>query len=150
MKCPFCGAPDTKVINSRPTNGGESIRRRRHCEKCRGRFTTFETLEKALQTVVKRDKSRVPFSRERMLRGLEKACKKRPVTAEQIDQILAAVETEAFKGNSRETTTAAIGQLILKHLREVDKVAYIRFASVYNEFKSLKDFEQEIKALLKN
>jgi transcriptional repressor NrdR len=150
MKCPFCNAADTKVINSRPANGGESIRRRRACDVCRGRFTTFETLEKSLQTVVKRDKSRVPFSRERLLRGIEKACKKRPVTAQQIDEIIAYVEKEGFRAGSRETTTEEIGRLVLRRLRDIDKVAYLRFASVYNRFDELDQFRDAIDDLMKH
>ncbi|MBI1292132.1 transcriptional repressor NrdR [bacterium] len=150
MKCPFCNAADTKVINSRPANGGESIRRRRACETCRARFTTFETLEKSLQTVVKRDGSRVPFSRERLLRGIEKACKKRPVTEQQIDGIIAYVEKEAFRGTTRETTTEQIGLLVLKSLLGIDKVAYLRFASVYKQFNDLADFRDEISKLVKD
>lgn len=148
MKCPFCNAPDTKVVNSRPTDGGDSIRRRRECEKCGNRFTTFETTEKALQTVVKRDGSRVPYSRERMLRGIEKACKKRPVTTEQIDEIMVHVERVAFRENRRETSTEQIGQLILECLLEIDKVAYLRFASVYHQFNDLAAFRKEIDKLL--
>jgi transcriptional repressor NrdR len=150
MKCPFCNAADTKVINSRPTNGGESIRRRRACDICRGRFTTFETLEKSLQTVVKRDGSRVPFSRERLLRGIEKACKKLPVTEQQIDEVIAFVEKEAFRSTTRETSTEQIGKLVLKRLLEIDKVAYLRFASVYKQFNNLADFRDEISKLLKD
>lgn len=149
MKCPFCGERDTKVVNSRQVNDGESIRRRRHCDTCGGRFTTFEALEKAVQTVVKRDGTRVPYLRERLLQGLEKACRKRPVTMTQIDGIINYVEKEAFRGPHQEVTTEQLGSLVLKRLREVDKVAYLRFASVYKQFRDLHDFNSEIKALLK-
>jgi transcriptional repressor NrdR len=148
MRCPFCNAADTKVINSRPAGGGESIRRRRECEQCKKRFTTFETLEKSLQTVVKRDGSRVPYSRERVLRGLEKACKKRPVSEQQIDEVLDHVEAEGFSDTKREIRSEDIGRLVLDKLRTIDAVAYIRFASVYKQFGELKDFEAEIKWLL--
>ncbi|CAN5358015.1 transcriptional regulator NrdR [soil metagenome] len=146
MKCPFCSAPDTKVINSRPANSDESIRRRRECEVCEGRFTTFETLEKTTQKVVKRDKSKVDYSRDRLLNGIEKACKKRPVTEQQVEAMVNAIEQEAF-AKSGDVTTMQLGEMVMAKLLEVDKVAYLRFASVYKDFADVEDFRSEIKAL---
>jgi len=149
MKCPFCGTPDTKVVNSRPANNGDSVRRRRECEVCQARFTTFEILEKPTQGVIKRDGSRVPYSRERLLQGIEKACRKRPVTGQQIDTLVSLVEKEAFRNANQEVTTEFLGKLVLKRLKEVDQVAYLRFASVYKQFRDLEDFNSEISQLLK-
>lgn len=149
MKCPFCGNLETRVINSRPANGGETIRRRRECPVCDGRFTTFEVVEQAEKTVVKRNGKRVPYEQRRLRAGIEKACRKRPVTQAQIDQIISYVEREAFKSPSQEVSTEQLGRLVLKRLKDVDKVAYIRFASVYKQFRDLRDFHDEIKQLLK-
>jgi transcriptional repressor NrdR len=149
MKCPFCGTPNSKVINSRPANAGESIRRRRSCEVCGGRFTTFESIEQAQRVVVKRDGTRVAYQRDRLIRGIDKACKKRPVTQIQIENVVNYVEKEAFKNPSQEVTTEQIGRLVLKRLKDLDQVAYIRFASVYKQFRDLHDFNTEIKTLLK-
>lgn len=150
MKCPFCGNPDTRVINSRPANGGTNIRRRRECPACSGRFSTLEIVEEAEKSVVKRDGRRVSYSEDQLRNGIEKACRKRPVTPEQIEGIMRYVEREAFKGPSQEVTTEQIGRLVLKRLKEVDKVAYLRFASVYKQFRDLQDFNQEIRSLLKD
>jgi transcriptional repressor NrdR len=150
MKCPACGQPDTRVINSRPANDGTCIRRRRICDACGERFTTFETIEKPQQSVLKRNGDVVPYSRDRLRRGIEKACRKRPVTAQQIDTMITAIEREVFKGNRREVSTETLGMLVLKRLKELDVVAYLRFASVYKEFRDLQDFNSEIKSLLKD
>ncbi|MCC6546953.1 transcriptional repressor NrdR [Candidatus Sumerlaeota bacterium] len=150
MKCPFCSAAGTRVINSRPANGGDSIRRRRECDVCRERFTTFEAVEQTQRIVVKRDNSRAPYQRERLIKGLEKACKKRPVSTAQIETVVNYVEKEAFKNSSQEVTTEQIGRLVLKRLKDLDQVAYIRFASVYKQFRDLHDFNTEIKTLLKD
>ncbi len=138
------------MINSRPANGGESIRRRRECPVCEGRFTTFETVEKAEKTVIKRQGNRVPYSQDRLRKGIEKACRKRPVTQAQVDSIVHYVEREAFKSPTQEVTTEQLGKLILKRLKDIDKVAYIRFASVYKQFRDLQDFHSEIRSLLKD
>ncbi len=149
MKCPFCALPDTRVINSRPSAGGESIRRRRLCEKCNGRFTTFEIVERAPNFVIKRDGVRERFDPEKIRVGIDKACEKRPVTTQQIDEMAAAVESEAFAGTDREVSTEQLGRLILRKLKETDKVAYLRFLSVYKHFCDLQDFDSEIQSLLK-
>lgn len=150
MKCPFCSAADTKVINSRPSNGGEEIRRRRECPVCEGRFTTFETVEKSSETVVKRSGKKVPYQRDRLQKGIEKACRKRPVSAQQIDNMISYIEKEAFRGTNREVTTEHLGKLVLKRLKDLDHVAYLRFASVYKAFRDIHDFNNEIKSLLKD
>lgn len=150
MKCPYCGHPETRVINSRSANAGETIRRRRACQVCEGRFTTHEVIERAEQTVIKRDRSRVPFCRENLLNGITKACRKRPVTEAQIQAIVSYVEKEAFRTPNQEVTTEQIGRLVLKRLKDIDQVAYLRFASVYKQFRDLHDFNTEIKALLKD
>ena len=150
MKCPFCSSAGTRVINSRPSSGGESIRRRRQCDGCGERFTTFEAVETTQRMAVKRDNTRVAYQRERLIKGIEKACKKRPVTQTQIDNVVNYVEREAFKGSNQEVTTEQLGRLVLKRLKDLDQVAYIRFASVYKQFRDLHDFSTEIKTLLKD
>lgn len=150
MKCPFCGNIETRVINSRPAGGGENIRRRRLCPVCEGRFTTFEVVEKSEQTVLKRDGKAVPYQRDRLKNGIEKACSKRNVSEQQIDAIVSYIEKEAFRTPNQEVTTSQLGKLVLKRLKDVDKVAYLRFASVYKDFKDLHDFLNEIKVLLKD
>lgn len=150
MKCPFCEHLDTRVINSRPAQGGDSIRRRRECPKCGERFTTFEVIERAEKVVVKRDGKRVPFNSEQLRSGVQKACSKRPVTMAQIDILIARVEKEAFRNPAQVATTDQLGRLVLKRLKDIDKVAYIRFASVYKQFQDLQEFNTEIKTLLKD
>ncbi len=150
MKCPFCAHAETRVINSRAANNGETIRRRRACPVCEGRFTTFEVIEKPEQTVIKRDGRRVPYNRERLALGIQKSCNKRPVTEAQIEAIVNYVEKEAFRTPAQEVTTDQIGKLVLKRLKDVDEVAYLRFASVYKEFRDLHDFNTEIRSLLKD
>lgn len=149
MRCPFCASPGTRVINSRQTANGESIRRRRACDVCHQRFTTFEVVEKTQKTVIKRNGLRVPYMRERLQRGIEKACRKRPVTLQQIDGLINYIEREVFSGPLQEVTSEQIGKLVLKRLKDLDVVAYLRFASVYKEFHDLQDFNSEIKSLLK-
>lgn len=149
MKCPFCGAPDSRVINSRPSAGGESIRRRRLCEMCKRRFTTFEVVERAPVSVVKRSGVREPFDADKLRSGIQKACEKRPVPAQAIDEVVAEIEGEAFANADREIPTEQIGRIILRRLKEIDKVAYLRFASVYKQFCDLTDFDSEIQSLLK-
>lgn len=150
MKCPNCGYLDTRVINSRPANAGESIRRRRECPQCQTRFTTYEVLEKAELTVIKRDGTTVPYQRERLQRGIDKACKKRPVSEQQIEALVTGIEKDAFRNPHKEVTTEQLGKLVLKRLKELDQVAYLRFASVYKQFRDLHDFNTEIKSLLKD
>ncbi len=148
MKCPLCDYPGTKVLDSRPVNDNQSIRRRRECEKCNRRFTTFETVEETPLMVVKKDGSREEFSRDKLLRGLIRACEKRPVSVEQLDGIVDAVERELRQTASTEISSRDIGEFVMEQLYHVDEVAYVRFASVYRQFKDIDMFMKELSALL--
>ncbi|WP_274365723.1 transcriptional regulator NrdR [Paenibacillus thermotolerans] len=148
MKCPYCDHPHTKVLDSRPVNDNKSIRRRRECEKCARRFTTFETVEEAPLMVVKKDGSREEFSREKMLRGLVRACEKRPVSVERLESIADDVERELRETAATEIASRDIGELMMKQLYSVDEVAYVRFASVYRQFKDIDMFMKELSSLL--
>jgi transcriptional repressor NrdR len=145
VRCPFCKEEQDKVIDSRSSDGGRIIRRRRQCLSCNKRFTTYEkTSESFRMYVIKKDSSRVPYDREKVIVGLQKACYKRSVSAEQIRQIADKVEEDVFKNFDKEVTSSFIGESVIKHLRDVDKVAYIRFASVYRDFKDAGDLIDEI------
>jgi len=147
MRCPSCGSLDDKVIESRTMANGESIRRRRECNSCHYRFTSYERIEEKPFMVIKRDKRREPFDREKLARGIEHALEKRPVATSFIDQLVTEIEDEAYaKGKvSREIDTSELGEIVLKRLNDVDKVAYIRFASVYKHFNNLEEFITEVK-----
>ena len=147
MICPACGVGETRVLESRVSDAGEAIRRRRECLDCHARFTTFERLEQSTLWVVKRDGSRQPFDRPKLLRGLERACVKRPVALDQIERIIAAVETGFRSDGLTEVPSEAIGEAALLHLRELDGVAYIRFASVYRSFETPDEFQHELESL---
>jgi transcriptional repressor NrdR len=148
MKCPYCQAPDTKVIDSRASREGFSIRRRRQCPECEHRFTTYEQIGETPVTVIKKDNSRVPFDRGKIRSGLEKACYKRAIGAELVDGLAARVEAEVIQLGEPEVSSHRIGELVMKGLREVDPVAYVRFASVYRNFKDASDFQDEIRPML--
>src|SRR5437588_2973673 len=151
MRCPFCDAEkeSLKVIDSRACEGGRSIRRRRECEKCSKRFTTYERVERQVKlVVVKKDGRRVPWDRSKILSGLERACFKRPVPESELQRIVDEVEEEGFAAHHREVQTTEVGQLVTDRLRRVDQVAYVRFASVYREFKTLEDLVDEARAVL--
>ena len=149
MRCPFCSQDDDKVIDSRAADGGRVIRRRRECCACRKRFTTFEHVEENTRlTVIKRDGTRVPFDREKVLDGLQKACYKRPVPVERLQTVAEEVEDELFKRGEKEIHSADIGQLVAEKLKRVDQVAYVRFASVYKQFRDLEDFLDEVREVL--
>jgi transcriptional repressor NrdR len=151
MRCPFCDADkeSLKVIDSRACEGGRAIRRRRECLQCTKRFTTYERIEDQVKlTVIKKDGSRVPWDRAKVIDGLERACYKRPVEAGEIQRIVEEVEDEIFRGHDKEVPSAVIGQLVSDKLRRVDQVAYVRFASVYRQFKTLDDLVSEAKAVL--
>jgi transcriptional repressor NrdR len=148
MKCPYCDHDGTKVLDSRPVNENKSIRRRRECERCARRFTTFETVEEAPLMVVKKDGSREEFSREKLLRGLVRACEKRPVSVERLEQIVDEVERELRQTASTEIESGQIGELMMGQLYKVDEVAYVRFASVYRQFKDIDMFMKELSTLL--
>jgi transcriptional repressor NrdR len=147
MICPGCGVGETRVLESRMSDAGEAIRRRRECLECHARFTTFERLEQSTLWVVKRDGSRQPFDRSKLLGGLERACVKRPVALDAVERIVAAVEA-GFRGDGlAEVPSEAIGEAALLHLRELDGVAYIRFASVYRSFETPDEFQNELESL---
>ncbi|MBQ8848956.1 MAG: transcriptional repressor NrdR [Clostridia bacterium] len=146
MRCPVCGFADSKVVDSRPVEEGNSIRRRRECLSCQKRFTTFEMVETIQTIVIKKDGSKELFDRNKLLSGLLKACQKRPVNAE---EIVGEVESELQNSLATEITTVEIGELVMKHLKDRDEVAYVRFASVYREFKDIETFMSELKQLKK-
>lgn len=151
MRCPFCGDNDDKVIDSRSTDGGEAIRRRRECQGCQRRFTTYEHLEKNTRlTVVKNDGTRVPFDRRKLLTGLERACYKRPVTADTLNELAANVEADLLKAGEREVESLTIGNMVAERLKVIDQVAYVRFASVYRKFATLDDLFQEVREVMEN
>lgn len=148
MRCPFCREGESKVVDSRLSQPTE-IRRRRECLNCSRRFTTYERIEQAPLKVIKKEGSRVPFDREKIRAGLEKACYKRPVTNEQIDEIISTVEQEVYQGFEREVPSRYIGEKVFELLKDVDQVAFVRFASVYREFKDVNDFVEELGPMLK-
>jgi transcriptional repressor NrdR len=147
MICPSCGVGETRVLESRVSDAGEAIRRRRECLECHARFTTFERVEQTALWVVKRDGLRQPFDRSKLLRGLERACVKRPVALDVIERIVAAVEAGFRSDGLTEVPSEAIGEAALLHLRELDGVAYIRFASVYRSFETPDEFQNELESL---
>ncbi|MFA5291535.1 MAG: transcriptional regulator NrdR [Phycisphaerae bacterium] len=145
MKCPYCKENKDKVIDSRSSEAGRIIRRRRQCLACRRRFTTYEKVGESFKlSVIKKDNSRVPYDRERVIAGLQKACYKRPVSAEQVQQMADRIEEDIFRHSDREVDSKFIGESAMKHLRTVDKVAYIRFASVYRQFDDAGDLLDEV------
>lgn len=148
MKCPYCRSDNNSVIDTRPGEEGFSIRRRRVCRSCRKRFTTYERIEVATVRVVKKDGTRVPFDRDKLRRGIERACWKRPVSEGQISALVADVETELENEGKTEITSHAIGQTVMRRLRQLDDVAYVRFASVYRKFDSVEDFARELAPML--
>jgi transcriptional repressor NrdR len=148
MKCPFCGFEESKVIDSRPTDEGERIRRRRECIKCSKRFTTYEIIESVPIIVVKKDKSREPFDRQKLFNGLLRACEKRPVSIAQIDSVVNDIELTIQNSLDREVTSVYIGELAMDKLKGLDEVAYVRFASVYRQFKDINTFMNELSKLL--
>ena len=148
MRCPFCRTDNDRVIDSRAGEDGSSIRRRRECLGCRRRFTTYERIERQLVTVVKKGGVRDPFDRDKIKRGLAKACWKRPVTVDDIEGVVAAVEAEVHGAYESEVPSQVIGERIMELLRALDQVAYVRFASVYREFKDVRDFVDELEPIL--
>lgn len=148
MKCPYCGAEDTKVIDSRPADDNASIRRRRQCETCGKRFTTYEKLETLPLMVIKKDNSREPYDRSKIEAGIVTSCHKRPVSVEEISRLIDEIENEVFSLGEKEVPTKIIGEKVMEKLRVLDEVAYVRFASVYREFKDVKTFMDEIGRLL--
>ena len=148
MKCPFCGQEKDKVVDSRPSQDGRSVRRRRECESCGKRFTTYEYIEDVSLTVIKNDGRREPFDRQKLQRGIELACKKRPISAKKIVSIVEEIEEELQNLSKTEITSKAVGETVMNKLKDLDEVAYVRFASVYHKFKDINEFMNELKNLL--
>jgi len=148
LRCPFCNTDNDRVIDSRASADGLSIRRRRECLECNRRFTTYERMEETPLRVVKKDGSRVPFDRGQMLKGMLKACEKRPVAIEDLERITSDIERRLTEMFEREVSSKYIGQLVMEELKKLDQVAYVRFASVYREFKDVQQFLDELKPLL--
>jgi transcriptional repressor NrdR len=149
VKCPFCSAADTKVIDSRPADDNSSIRRRRQCETCGKRFTTYEKLETMPLMVIKKDESRENYDRAKIESGVLHSCHKRPVSTQQIDALIDSIENQIFNMEEKEVPTSVIGELVMDKLKDLDEVAYVRFASVYREFKDIGTFMEELGKLLK-
>ena len=150
MKCPFCGHDNTRVIDSRPAEENNSIRRRRVCDECDKRFTTYEKIETIPLIFIKKDNNRETYDRMKIEAGVLRACHKRPVSAAQIEKLVEEVETEIFKLEEKEISTQDIGELVMNKLKDMDAVAYVRFASVYREFKDINTFMDELKKVLDN
>jgi len=147
MRCPVCGCCEDKVLDTRPIDDERTIRRRRECLGCQHRFTSYETVERTAITVCKRDNTREAFNRDKLMNGIKKACQKRPVTEEQINELVNSIESEFKAGMRMEVSTLEIGEKIMSRLKELDEVAYIRFASVYREFPDAQAFMDELKSL---
>ena len=149
MRCPYCGNLESKVVDSRPSDEGSSIRRRRECLVCHRRFTTYETMESLPLVVIKRDGSRQTFDKSKVLSGMLRACEKRPVAFDTLERIANEIEQTLQNEMTREITTTNIGEMVMERLRTVDEVAYVRFASVYRQFKDISSFMEELNKLLK-
>lgn len=148
MKCPFCGKEDTRVIDSRPADDGNSIRRRRQCDMCSKRFTTYEKVEAIPLVVIKKDMNREPYERAKIEAGVFRSCHKRPISVDQINSLVDDVETAIFNLEEKEIPSSKIGEIVMDKLKELDTVAYVRFASVYREFKDANTFMDEIKKII--
>ena len=150
VKCPFCSFSESKVIDSRPTDEGEKIRRRRECMNCGKRFTTYEIIENVPIIVVKKDKSREEFDRDKLFRGILRSCEKRPVSIDTIDKMVNDIETSLQNSLDREVTSVHIGEMVMDKLKDIDEIAYVRFASVYRQFKDINTFMDELSKLLRD
>lgn len=150
MRCPFCENPDTKVIDSRPTEEGHAIRRRRGCEKCGKRFTTYEKVEESIIMIVKKDGSREAFNRSKVLNGIIRACEKRPVPMAEIERVVNDIERKISNSMEKEVDSTLIGEMVMEELKKLDEVAYVRFASVYRQFTDVNTFVKEIEKLIGN
>ncbi len=150
MKCPYCQNSDSSVIDSRDSNEGETIRRRRECSGCQKRFTTYERIDELLPLIIKKDGRREPFDRKKLLLGIQKACEKRPVSMEAIEGAVDRIEREIQELGEKEVSSKEIGERLMKELHQLDQVAYVRFASVYREFKDVNQFMDALKGLLKD
>ena len=149
MKCPFCAHKEDKVVDSREATAGDLIRRRRECLKCKRRFTTYERIDEIPYMVIKKDGRRERFERQKLLQGVLKSCEKRPIPIPRIEALVEEVESFVHDSDNRERTSAEIGEMLMSRLKKLDKVAYVRFASVYMDFKDVKEFLNELKGLLK-
>ncbi len=150
MKCPFCGQEDTRVIDSRPAEENNSIRRRRQCDECKKRFTTYEKIETIPMVVIKKDFNREPYDRSKIEAGVFRSCHKRPISVEQINKLVDEVESIIFNMEEKEVPSSIIGEILMDKLKDLDPVAYVRFASVYREFKDVNTFMDELKKILDN
>lgn len=148
MKCPYCGEEDTRVIDSRPADDNSSIRRRRQCDKCKKRFTTYEKVESIPLVVVKKDNTREPYDRSKIEKGVFKSCHKRPIPVTKINEVVDSIEAAIFNLEEKEIPSSYIGEVVMEKLKDLDAVAYVRFASVYREFKDVNTFMDEIKKIL--
>ena len=148
MKCPYCSNPDTRVVDSRPAEDGASIRRRRSCDLCGKRFTTYEKVETIPLIIIKKDNAREQYSRMKIENGVIRACYKRPVPADEIEQMVDRIETGIFSLEEKEISSSVIGEMVMDGLKDLDEVAYVRFASVYREFKDVNTFMDELKKIL--
>lgn len=149
MKCPYCSSEVIKVVDSRPSEEQNAIRRRRQCESCQRRFTTYETIESVPLIVIKKDNSREPYSRDKVLSGVIRSCHKRPVSMSDIDGVIDSIENALYNTLKKEVDSSYIGELVMEHLKGIDEVAYVRFASIYREFKDINTFMDELKKILK-
>jgi transcriptional repressor NrdR len=150
MRCPYCSSLDNKVIDSRMGKEGDSIRRRRECIKCEGRFTTYERVEEVLPSVIKKDGRREPYDRMKILNGLKKACEKRPISVDALERTVSDIEKSIQEKGQKEIPSTLIGEEVMEHLHRLDEVAYVRFASVYRSFKDINEFMSELKDILGN
>ena len=148
MKCPYCGFPESKVIDSRPTEEGSAIRRRRECLKCNKRFTTYEKLESLSLVVIKKDMSRQQYNREKVLKGIITACEKRPISLAQMEKVADDIESSLLQSMTREIESRMIGEMVMEKLKGLDEVAYVRFASVYKRFEDIHTFMNELQGLI--
>ena len=148
MKCPFCGMDNTRVIDSRPADDNSSIRRRRQCDECGKRFTTYEKVEIIPLTVIKKDRSREPYDRSKIMAGVLRACHKRPIPVEKIEETVNKIENDIFNLEYKEIESKVIGEIVMERLKSLEQVAYVRFASVYREFKDVNTFMNELKKML--
>ena len=148
MKCPYCGKDNTRVIDSRPADDGDSIRRRRECDECHKRFTTYEKVETIPLIIIKKDNNREQYNRSKIERGIIRACYKRPVSAEAIQKAVERIEIKIFNLEAKEVSSTDVGEIVMDELKELDEVAYVRFASVYREFKDVNTFMDEIKKMM--
>jgi len=149
MKCPFCGNDEDKVIDSRPADEGLAIRRRRECMSCNERFTTYEKVENLPLVVIKKDGTRQPFDRDKIISGIMKACEKRPVSTEQVESIVNSIESQTQNSLKREISSNELGKMVMDKLKGIDEVAYVRFASVYRQFKDVNSFFDELSDIIK-